>query len=170
MKQLSILTFTMIALLSFMATAVQADSPHFIRGPTASLDSSTGDYCVSFKEAGLGNNPITYTLTAGFETFTFQCFTRGGNQPQGDPNGQSFSNDSISTTITPHNGQITATICLDPQRGTAGCQGGGLVLKLIHVLYGNVVFCDVTNNICTNMPTIDQDIVPPISFGGGHGH
>ncbi len=170
MKHLSILTLTMIALSSFMATTVRADSPHFIRGPTASLDSSTGDYCVSFKEAGLGNNPITYTLTAGTETFTFQCFTRSNNQPQGDPNGQSFSNDSVSTTITPHNGQITATICLDPQLGTAGCQGGGLVLKLIHVLYGNVVFCDVTNNICVNMPTIDQDIVPPISFGGGHGH
>ena len=170
MKHLSILTLAIIALSSFMATTVQADSPHFIRGPTASLDSSTGDYCVSFKEAGLGNNPITYTLTAGNETFTFQCFTRSNNTPQGDPNGQSFSNDSVSQTITPHNGQITATICLDPQRGTAGCQGGGLVLKLIHVLYGNVVFCDVTNNICVNMPTIDQDIVPPVSFGGGHGH
>jgi len=161
----------MIALLGFMATTVQADNPHFIRGPTATLDSSTGDYCVSFKEAGLGNLPITYTLTAGSETFTFQCFTRHGNEPQGDPNGQSFSNDSVSTTITPHNGQITASICLDPQQGTAGCQGHGLVLKLIHVLYADVVFCDVTNNLCFEMPTIDSDVVPPVVIGGGgHGH
>lgn len=170
MKHLSILTLTMIALSSFMATTVQADSPHFIRGPTASLDSSTGDYCVSFKEAGLGNNPITYTLTAGTETFTFQCFTRHGNEPQGDPNNVSFSDDSVSTTITPHNGQITASICLDPQRGDAGCQGGGLILKLIHVLYADVTFCDVTNNICFDMPSIDADVVPPVVIGGGHGH
>src|SRR5260370_38496425 len=123
MKKLSILTLTMVAFEGFMATTVRADSTHFIRGPTASLDSSTGDYCVSFKEAGLGNNPITYTLTAGTETFTFQCFTRSNNQPQADPNGQSFRNDSVSTTITPHNGQITATLCPDPPLRTAGCHG-----------------------------------------------
>jgi hypothetical protein len=91
MKHLSILTLTMIALSSFMATTVQADSPHFVRGPTPEFDTSTGDYCVSFKEVGLGNEPITYTLTVGVEEFTFQCFTRHGNTPQGDPNGQSFS-------------------------------------------------------------------------------
>src|SRR6516164_8547993 len=112
MKQLSILTFTMIAILSFMATNVQADSPHFVRGPTPSFDSGTGDLCVSFKEAGLGSNPVTYTLTVGTATFTFQCFTRHGNTPQGDPNGQSFSDLFAQTTITPHNGQVTGSLCL----------------------------------------------------------
>ncbi len=45
MKKLIILTCTMIAL-GFMATTVRAQSPHFIKGPTASLDTSTGEYCV----------------------------------------------------------------------------------------------------------------------------
>lgn len=40
MKHLSILTLTIIVLSSFMATTVQADSPHFVRGPTASLDNA----------------------------------------------------------------------------------------------------------------------------------
>lgn len=168
MKHLSILTLTMIALLSCMATTVRADSPHFIRGPTAAIDSQTGALCVSFKEAGLGNLPITYTLTAGTETFTFQCFTRHDNEPQGDPNGVSFSDQSVSTTIQPHNGQITASLCLDPQRGDAGCQGGGLILKLIHVLYGDITFCDVTNNICFDFGTFEADT--NISFGRGNGH
>jgi hypothetical protein len=149
MKKLSILTCTMIAL-GFMATNVWAGSPHFIKGPTASYDSSTGDLCVSFKEAGLGNTPITYTLTVGTATFTFQCFTKSGNQPQGSPNGTSISNDSATTTIQPHNGQITGSLCLEPcQAGS--CQGGGLVLKLIAASYESPIqFCDSTNGICTD--------------------
>jgi hypothetical protein len=153
-----------------LATAAHADSPHFVRGPTASIDSGSGEYCVTFKEAGLGNTPITYTLTAGTETFTFQCFTRHDNEPQGDPNSVSFSEESVSTTITPHNGQITGSLCLTPQQGDAGCQGGGLLLKLTHVLYQNVSFCDVTDNICFDLADADTDVVPPLSFGGGHGH
>jgi hypothetical protein len=146
-----------------MATAAQANSPHFIKRPTLSFDASTGDYCVSFKEAGLGDSPITYTITAASEVFTFQCFTKSGNQPQGDPNGVSFSNQVVTTTITPHNGQITATICLVPQLGGASCQGNGLVLDLIHVLYSGVRFCDATDGICVDEPTVDLD-VGPIQF------
>jgi hypothetical protein len=163
MKKLSILILTMIALSSFMATTVRADNPHFIRGPTAAL-TSDGDYCVSFKETGLGNSPITYTLTVGTEQFTFQCFTRHGNTPQGDPNGQSFSDQSVSTTITPHNGSITGSLCLQPQQGSADCQGHGLVLKLIAVAYSAGQFCDATNNICVNTPALSAEIVPPIPF------
>src|SRR5213592_2300910 len=107
MKRLSILTLAMLALAGFMATTVRASSPHFIGTPTLSFDPSTGDLCVSFKEAGLGSTPVTYTLTADTETFTFQCFTKSNNTPQGDPNGVSISGASTSTTINPHNGQIT---------------------------------------------------------------
>jgi hypothetical protein len=150
MKKLSILTCTMIAL-GFMATTVRAGSPHFIKGPTATLDPNTGEYCVSFKEAGLGNSPITYTLSAATEDFTFQCFTRKGNTPQGDPNGVSISNDSTSTTITPRNGQITGSVCLIPDQDGASCQGGGLVLRLTAAAYAGVQFCDTTNNVCVNL-------------------
>jgi hypothetical protein len=163
MKRLSILILTILALSSFMAITVRADSPHFIRRPTAAL-TSTGDYCVSFKEAGLGNTPITYTLTVGTETFTFQCFTRHGNEPQGDPNHLSFSDVSTSTTITPHNGQITSSLCLMPEQDGASCQGHGLVLKLIAVDYENVTFCDQTNNICVDTASLSGDVIPPIPF------
>jgi hypothetical protein len=146
MKQLSILTITMLALSGFMATTVRAQSPHFIKGPTASLDAN-GDYCVSFKEAGLGSGPVTYTLTAGTgTTFTFQCFTKGGNTPQGSPNSISGSGDSTSTTVTPHNGQVSATICLTPEQDGASCTGHGLVLRLIGVCYKGVTFSDGMGN------------------------
>jgi hypothetical protein len=164
----NILLKVILSAVLLTAVTTWADSPHFIRGPVASFDTKTGDLCVSFKEAGLGNTPITYTLSVGSELFTCQCFTKSGNQPQGDPNGQSFSNDSVSTTITPHNGQITASLCLDPQKGSAGCQGGGLVLKLIDAEYDTIHFCDVTDNICVDFAHEGGSV--DIVFPSGHGH
>src|SRR5215472_3945696 len=91
-------------------TLLRAQSPHFVKGPTASIDSATGDYTVSFKEAGLGNTPVTFSLTAATSTFTFQCFTKSGNNPQGAPNSISFSGDTTFVTLQPRNGQITGSI------------------------------------------------------------
>jgi hypothetical protein len=146
MKRLSILTITMIALSGFMATTVLA-GPHYIKGPTASLDTSTGEYCVSFKESGLGSTPVTYTLAAGTGTvFTYQCFTKSGNNPQGSPNGVSGSSDQTVTTITPHNGTVSATICITPEQDGASCQGGGLALRLIGTCYKSVTFSDGLGN------------------------
>ena len=142
MKKLIILSCTMIALSSFMATTGWA-GPHFVKGPTATLDTNTGEYCVSFKESGLGSTPVTYTLAAGTGTlFTYQCFTKSNNTPQGSPNSVSGSGDSTSTTITPHNGTVSSTICLIPEQGGASCQGGGLVLRLVGTDYDNVTFTD----------------------------
>jgi hypothetical protein len=56
MKHLSILTLTIIALSSFMATTLQADSPHFVRGPTASLDTQSGDYYLNVQLCDVSNN------------------------------------------------------------------------------------------------------------------
>lgn len=168
MKKLSILTCTMIALASFMAITAWADSPHFIGTPSATLDSA-GNYCVSFKEAGLGNTPITYSLTAAGETFTFQCFTKSNNTPQGAPNSVSFSGESVFNTITPRNGQIVATICLTPQQDCASCQGGGLVLKLIHANYtGPVTLCDTTSqpNVCASSGSKAGDVTPAATYPG----
>jgi hypothetical protein len=61
-------------------------SPHFVTGPTASIDSTTGDLVVNWKEAGLGNTPIEYDLVVQTVDFTWQCFTKSGNKPQGSPN------------------------------------------------------------------------------------
>jgi hypothetical protein len=134
------------------AGAALSDSPHFIKGPSASLDAD-GDYVVSFKEAGLGSTPVTYSLTADAVDFTWQCFTKSNNAPQGAPNHVSFSNDQARTTITPHNGQITGSISLTPTADGASCQGGGLKLCLVAVDYGTVAagghvhFEDETNSI-----------------------
>ncbi len=154
MRRLITLTITMLALTSFMANTLRAGA-NFITGPTASLSTTTGDYTVSFKEAGLGNTPVTYTLTAATETFTFRCFNKGGNNPQGTPNSISFSNVSTQTTLTPRNGHITGSISLIPQASPAvSCQGSGLLLFLIAVDYEGVTFTDTTNGITVDMPSL----------------
>lgn len=139
-----------------------ANSAHFIKGPTATLDSS-GDYVVSFKEAGLGNTPITYSLVASNETFTFQCYNPANNTPQGDPNGVSYSDASTFETITPRNGQITGSIMLSPEQGSASCQGKAMKLCLVAVSYSGVVFNDVTTPLGPyNMPDLSTTFRNPI--------
>jgi hypothetical protein len=159
----------LVASIGFLTTA-RAQSPHFVRGPNAVFDTGSGDLCVNFKEAGLGNTPITYTLSVGTELFTFQCFTRHDNTPNGDPNGISLSDQSVQTTITPRNGQITGSLCAEVQQGDADCQGGGLVLKLIAASYTDITFCDSTNNICVDLGNAGGVLNPPVSFGRGNGH
>lgn len=78
-KRIAYLAFTLTLLL--MATPASASSAHWVKGPTASLDTKTGNYVVSFKEAGLGGTPVTYKLDAASATFTFQCYTKSGNTP-----------------------------------------------------------------------------------------
>ena len=147
--------------MALVAGILLAPSPvfagaHFIKGPSSSVDPKTGDYTVTFKEAGLGNNPVTYSITAAVENFTFQCFTKNGNTPQGAPNGISFSDDSAQTTLTPRNGQITGSLSLIPDQGSASCQGKGLRLCLTAVEYQDVVFTDVTDDVEANLGSASQ--------------
>jgi len=166
MKQIS--TYKVFA--SFLALICSAglawgDSPHFIKGPTAALDTSTGDYTVSFKEAGFGNTPVTYELKAATESFTFQCFTKSNNTPQGAPNSISLSDVSTETTLTPRNGQITGSISLIPEQDGANCQGKGLKLCLTAVSYSDVTFQDVTNHVPTppaSMPSLSATLSKPV--------
>ncbi len=92
-------------------TPALAGNPHFISS-YGGIDAKTGDYTAKFKEAGLGNTPITYGLDATTQ-YTFQCFTKSGNNPKGAPNAGGASNENTTTTVTPRNGQVTATIVLD---------------------------------------------------------
>jgi hypothetical protein len=153
MKRALLASMSTLILACLAATTASAQSPHFVGTPTGTL-SATGDYVASFKEAGLGNTPITYALTAATETFTFQCFTKSGNKPQGDPNSVSFSAQSSFVTIQPRNGQITGSVSLTPELDGASCQGGGLQLFLIAVSYQGVTLTDTTNGVTVNLPSL----------------
>jgi hypothetical protein len=141
-----------LAVSIFTIGAALAASPHFIKA-TGGIDKETGDYVASFKEAGLGNDPITYDLSAD-TAYLFQCFTKSNNKPQGAPNAGGPSSENTQTTITPRNGQITADIRLEVTfpPTSASCQGQGLKLCLVSAEYSNVVLTDVTDGISVNLP------------------
>jgi hypothetical protein len=151
MRRFAMTSIFLFFLACLATTTGWAQSPHFIKA-TGSVDAD-GNYVASFKEAGLGNTPITYSLTATTENFTFQCFTKSGNEPQGAPNNVSFSNDASFVTLSPRNGQITGNVSLTPQQDGADCQGGGLRLFLTAVEYTGVTLCDTTDNVCVSLPS-----------------
>ena len=157
-QRISISVLALVALGCLARLAWGANGAHFQRG-RASLDSS-GDYCVQFREVGLGDTPVDYRLDAT-ATFTYQCFTKQGNQPHGEPNSGGPSDASTSTTVTPHNGHIAATICLQPTPGDTSCQGQGLKLCLTAVDYQEVSLTDDTNGV-----TLDPSATPDLSASG----
>jgi len=144
-----IYTVVVAAAVAASGGVAYATSPHFVSA-TGTISQTTGDLTVNFKEAGLGaNQNINYTLEANTESFTWQCFTKSGNKPQGSPQGPfSFTNESVSGTFNSgKNGNVTGSLTLDALQGNASCNGGGLKLCLIDAEYDGVTFADTTNNI-----------------------
>jgi len=142
---------------------------------TATIDSTTGDYTVSFKETGLRNTPITYELTAGTADFTFRCFTQK-DTPQGGPNTYSNPNLTSSVSLTPHDNNVTGSISLTPEMG-APCQDKGLKLCLVAASYSDVTGGDATTpldfrplpDLAVGSPTSTTQLEcfpPPLSGAG----
>ena len=140
MKRLAIA----LATLSIFSVA-QASNPHFIYA-NGVLNTTTGDYVASFKEAGLGKNQNVQYLLEADANFVFQCYTKSNNQPQGAPNaGGSGHLSEPGTFNSGKNGNIVASLTLSPEVGDASCQGNGLKLCLNSVSYQNVTLKDNTN-------------------------
>src|SRR5712691_6288673 len=85
------MTYTKIAIIAGLSatllagTAMAAANFHYANGALVTSGPEAGNYTASFKETGLANTPITYDLEATV-AYTFQCFTKSGNNPQGAPN------------------------------------------------------------------------------------
>jgi hypothetical protein len=153
----ALLAFATVAL----ATVALAQNAHFIQA--TGVINADGEYVASWKEAGLGSNQnISYTLSAGSGTqFSYQCYTRNDNTPQGAPNNVFPSNLQTSGTFSSgKNGQITGSLILVPQP-TADCQGQGLKLCLVSVSYQNVVLTDTTTPTSVNLPSRSETFLGP---------
>ena len=152
------MTYTKISIIAGLTTllagtAMAAANFHYANGALVTSGPEAGDYTASFKETGLANTPITYDLEATV-SYTFQCFTKSGNNPQGSPNSGGPSIENTQTTITPHNGQITGSLSIDvvfPPTNVA-CKGGGLKLCLTAADYSNVSLMDTNNHITAALP------------------
>ena len=97
-----------------------ADSPHYVKGPTATVDGNS--LVVSWKAAGLGNTvtSVDFALT-GTVTTTSQCFTKSGNPVNGVPKTETIGVNATGT-FPVRNGQTTGSLTIAPI-STLQCTG-----------------------------------------------
>jgi hypothetical protein len=115
--------FVLAAVSATAALAVPAafaDSPHYVKGPTATVQGNS--LVISWKAAGLGNTvtSVDFNLT-GTVTATAQCFTKSGNPVNGVP-----KTDTVDVNATGsfpvRNGQTTGSFTVSPLT-TLTCTG-----------------------------------------------
>ena len=127
-----------VALSSSSITPVLAANPHYVSA-TASIDRN-GNLVCSFKEAGLGNTPVTVSETCSAQaTALYQCFNRGGNHPQADNKEVGPTAVSASGPFTSgKNGQITGQLTVAPPSAGGFTCPGGQALFLERVSYNSI--------------------------------
>jgi hypothetical protein len=128
-----------------VAMPAQAVSPHFIR---ATADLSGANLVVNFKEAGLGTNQLITYVASADSTATYVCVNRGGGNPSAS--NKTTISGPVSATGTFNsgkNGQVTASLTLNPPGpGTFSCPPGQS-REIAQVSYTNVAVTDTTNGI-----------------------
>ena len=117
----------------------------FFFSAESSVDAN-GALIVAFDERGLGNNDVSYHLTAS-ATAVYACINNGGKHPQSlNKVGPSTLTADI-TNLKPKNGRIRASITVGPpDAGSFSCPSGQ-DLELACVSYTDVLLQDLTNHI-----------------------
>jgi hypothetical protein len=139
------------ALLLMAPMLAAAQSPHFIGTPTISK-SSSGDLTAKFKAAGLGNSATDVFITSSEVSADLQCVNKGGNPPP--PKHAEFGpTEGPTTTITPRNGQITASPTLpfpasqQELRDAADCPNPNWTVRATNILFEDVVLHIQQNDV-----------------------
>ena len=154
MKRLSILTLAMIALSSFVAITVWADSPHFLRTSANGLNSD-GTVNACFKIAGLGDNQSIDVTASAHADAVYACRNRGQQCPNAANKVNVQADVSATGTFTSgKNGSITACLAVEPPDTTLTCPGGQR-LVLVSVSY---------TNLSVSAPGAGTAAVPPGTF------
>ena len=151
MKRLSILTLAMIALSSFVAITVWADSPHFLR-TSANGVNSDGTVNVCFKIAGLGANQSIDVTASAHADATYACRNNGQQCPNAANKVNVQANVSATGMFSSgKNGSITASLTVEPPPTTLKCPGGQ-TLVLVSVSYTNVMVTAPPAGVCNPSP------------------
>jgi hypothetical protein len=111
---------------------------------------------VSWDEAGVGQQPVNYILTADASA-TYACINGGGNHPKA-ANKQDFNGPvgSPETGFQPENGRVQGTLSVGPlSSGSFSCPSGQ-TLELACVGYTNITLTDTTNNVVETFPNASR--------------
>ena len=115
-----ILISAMVVAASLVTAApALAASPHYIKGPTATLTDNS--LVVSWKAAGLGNETSANFALTGTVNVTSQCYTRSGNPVNGVPKSETNNADATGT-FPVRNGSVTGSLSVSPL-STLTCTG-----------------------------------------------
>src|SRR5262249_34770079 len=147
MKRLLLVPLVVATALVLFAVPAMADSPHYIKGPKATVQGNS--LVVAWKAAGLGNTvtSVDFNLTGTVNT-TSQCFTKSGNPVNGVPKSETI-NVNATGTFPVRNGQTTGSLTVAPI-STLQCPDNEL-LRLLPAV------CDLT--LGDNEP-------PPVHLAG----
>ena len=105
---------------AFAVPAALADSPHYVKGPSAVVQGNS--LVVSWKAAGLGNTVTSVDFNlSGTVTTTSQCFTKSGNPVSGQPKSETTAVNATGT-FPVRNGQTTGSFTIAPL-STLQCTG-----------------------------------------------
>jgi hypothetical protein len=139
--------FAALVVAAGAAAPALADSPHYVKGPTATVQDNS--LVVSWKAAGLGNTVTSadFALT-GTVTTTSQCFTKSGNPVNGVPKSETVTVNQTGT-FPVRNGQTTGSFTVSPL-STLTCTGNQ-----------HVVILSVAFNL-----TLTGDSLPPVNLTG----
>lgn len=137
-----LMAFAFVSAISLMASTSGA---HFFSASGSVLDN--GDLAISFDEAGLGNEDITYTASA-FASAFYGCINGGSNHPQADNKEAVNATTTGGGTFKAKNGRVSGTVVLPvpPPPADFSCPSGQTAV-LASVSYSNAVLTDTTNNV-----------------------
>jgi hypothetical protein len=144
---MKILKSCLVAVAALWTGIALAVSPHFIAA-TDSINQVTGVLTCSWKEAGLGNNQnIDYKCEAQGNA-TYVCVNNGGGNPSAKNKTTMTGQVSATGTFNSgNNGQITASLSVNPPgSGNFSCPSGQS-LELAQVSYSSVFLIDLTNGV-----------------------
>ncbi len=148
-KSIGVLLSAFVILLLTVSSAFAAD-PHFIN-TSASIDSS-GNLIVSWKEAGLGNDVTVHYTADANATADYGCINGGGNHPKAS---NKFTVDGpvtgSGTFSSGQNGEITASLTLNPPSAGSFTCPSGQTLVLADVSYTDIVLMDTTNSVTVDI-------------------
>jgi len=149
-KRVLFTLFAAVLLALTFGTSAHAASPHFVR---ATADLSGTNLIVSFKEAGLGDNQLITYVASADATATYVCVNRGGANPSAQ--NKTTVSGPVSATGTfssGKNGQVTASLTLNPPSAGGFSCPPGQSLQIAEVSYTNVAITDTTNNVTESIP------------------
>jgi hypothetical protein len=117
---------------------------HFMSS-SATVNGS-GALVVSWDEAGLGNENVTYSLTANADA-TYACINGGGKHPSAANKETVSAQVSAGGSFQAKNGRVQASLTTGPlSAGSFACPSGQ-TLVLASVSYTSIVLTDTTNNV-----------------------